>query len=285
MRSRNTLAPTREAASSISVPFLIALFLTLVASALTTPLVRAAQTGSSSASQVGINEQAQAAYRAGTTAAANNDLHTAEVQFEKVVRLVPQIEEGHSALGAVLMRLGKLPEAIKELEKAHELKPGDPSVQTNLALAYEQTGASKKAIVLFKSVEDAAQHTPGSDSASALPSYVLAAYARSLAATGQLAAATAKMKAAVAQSRKTPISMMPWAHSTHSRAIGLWLSANSKRVIQLNPKAAAAHLHLGAALLAQQQISSAIQELTLAAQMSPGKRARRHRARQSLRRE
>ena len=269
MRSCNTLAPMRGAAPSRSVPFLIALFLTLAVVALTTPLACLAQTGSSSASQVSINEQAQAAYRAGTTAAANNDLHAAEVQFEKVVRLVPQIEEGHSALGAVLMNLGKLPEAIKELEKAHELKPGDPSVQTNLALAYEQTGANKKAIVLFKSVEDAVQHGPGSDSASVLPSYVLAAYARSLAATGQLAAATAKMKTAVAESPQSP-DLHDALGSLYAQQQNWPLAVSEfQKVNQLNPKAAGAHLHLGAALLAQQQISSAIQELTLAAQMVP----------------
>jgi protein O-GlcNAc transferase len=271
MRSRNTLAPTRYAVSSKSFPFLIAFSLMFAISALTTLLACAAQTGSSPASQGSINEQAQAAYRAGTTAAANNDLQMAEVQFEKVVRLVPQIEEGHSALGAVLMRLGKLPEAIKELEKAHELKPSDSSVQINLALAYEQTGASKKAIVLFKSVEDVMQHTPGSDSASAsaLPSYVLAAYARSLAAAGQLAAATAKMKAAVAESPQIP-DLHDALGSLYAQQSN-WPSAVSEfqKVIQLNPKAAAAHLHLGAALLAQQQPSSAIQELTLAAQMLP----------------
>jgi len=120
----------------------------------------AAESASSSASQADINNEAQAAYQAGTAAAANNDFKTAEAQFEKVVRLVPQIEEGHSALGAVLAHLGKLPQAIKELETALRLKPGDISAQTNLALAYEQTGANQKAIFLFKSVEADAQRKP-----------------------------------------------------------------------------------------------------------------------------
>ena len=110
----------------------------------------AAESASSSASQADINNEAQAAYQAGTAAAANNDFKTAEAQFEKVVRLVPQIEEGHSALGAVLAHLGKLPQAIKELETALRLKPGDISAQTNLALAYEQTGANQKAIFLLR---------------------------------------------------------------------------------------------------------------------------------------
>ena len=228
-----------------------------------------AQTASSSASQAGINEEAQAAYRAGTAATANNDFKTAEVQFEKVVRLVPQIEEGHSALGAVLMRLGKLPEAIKELEKAHELKPGDASVQTNLALAYEQTGANKKAIVLFKSIDDAVQRKSASGSTTALPSYVLAAYARSLAATGQLPEATAKMKAAVAASPQSA-ELHDSLGSLHAQQRN-WSSAVNEfqKAIQLNPQLAAAHLHLGVALAAEQQRPEAIAELAVASRLSP----------------
>ena len=109
MRSGNSLVRTRAAALWKSVPSVLPLALTLSISTLITSSGFASQTASSSASQAGINEEAQAAYRAGTAAAANNDFKTAEAQFEKVVRLVPQIEEGHSALGAVLMRLGKFP--------------------------------------------------------------------------------------------------------------------------------------------------------------------------------
>ena len=269
MRSGNSLVRTRAAALWKSVPSVLPLALTLSISTLITSSGFAAQTASSSASQAGINEEAQAAYRAGTAAAANNDFNAAEAQFEKVVRLVPQIEEGHSALGAVLMRLGKLPEAIKELEKAHQLKPGDPSVQTNLALAYEQTGANQKALVLFRDIEVAQQRKPGSNSASVLPSYVLAAYARSLAATGQLPAATAKMKAAVAES--------PQSADLHDALGSLYAQQRSwplavsefQKVIQLNPKSPSAHLHLGAGLLAQQQAPAAIQELSVAVQLSP----------------
>src|ERR1700739_2836199 len=102
-----------------------------------------AQTTAPQRSQAEINEEAQAAYKAGTAPAAKNDFKTAETEFEKVVRLVPKIEEGHSALGTVLLRQGKFPEAIKELEQALALKPGDIAAQTNLAVAYEQTGAHK----------------------------------------------------------------------------------------------------------------------------------------------
>src|ERR1700683_5661346 len=116
-------------------PFRFLLVLTL---GLVTERGFAAQTASSVGSPAEITHKAQAAYRAGTTAAMNNDLKTAQVELEKVVRLVPQIEEGHSALGAVLVRVGKFSQATKELETALTLKPGDVSAQTSLAWAYEQ---------------------------------------------------------------------------------------------------------------------------------------------------
>ena len=112
----------------------------------------AAQSGSAPGAAGSVNDQVQAAYRAGAAAVANNDFKAAEVQFETVVRLMPQIEEGHSALGAVLISLGKLPAAIQELEKAVALKPGDYSTKANLALAYQETGADQKAIGLFKEI-------------------------------------------------------------------------------------------------------------------------------------
>jgi tetratricopeptide (TPR) repeat protein len=236
---------------------------------LATKLGFAAQTVSSPKSQAEINEEAQAAYRAGITAVTNNEFKTAEAQFEKVVRLVPQIEEGHSALGAVLVRLGNFPQAIKELEKAIALKPGDVSVQTNLASAYEQTGANKKAIVLFKEVEAEAQRKAAPDSSQALPSSVLVAYARALAATGQTREATDKMKLAVAESPKSA-DLHDALGSLYAQQQG-WPAAISEfqEAIQLNPSLSAPHLHLGAALLTQQQVSMAIAELTRACQLAP----------------
>ncbi|MGA2098619.1 MAG: tetratricopeptide repeat protein, partial [Candidatus Acidiferrum sp.] len=227
------------------------------------------QTNSSSAAQPSINQEALAAYSAGTAAATNNDLKTAEAQFAKFVGLEPQIEEGHSALGAVLMRLGKLPQAITELEKARELKPGDISAHINLALAYEQTGANKKALVLFREVEAEVRQKPAADSSHGLPSYVLEAYARSLAATGQLPAATSKMKAAVAESSQN--AELHDALGTLYAQQRRWSAAASefKEAVRLQPRFAAAHLHLGAALAAQQQVLAAIQELNLASAQAP----------------
>jgi tetratricopeptide (TPR) repeat protein len=61
-------------------------------------------------------QQADAAFRAGYTAASNGDLAAARQQFQRAVQLAPQIEEGHSALGAVLYQQGDYNDAIRELE-------------------------------------------------------------------------------------------------------------------------------------------------------------------------
>ncbi len=52
-------------------------------------------------------KQADAAYRAGQAALAQRDLSAAQADFEQVVRLAPQAEQGHSALGAVLVSRGR----------------------------------------------------------------------------------------------------------------------------------------------------------------------------------
>lgn len=67
-----------------------------------------------------------------------NDLNAAQAAFEKIVRLAPSAEQRHSALGAVLVRLGRTTEGILKLGKALTIQPSDSSAQLNLALAYGQ---------------------------------------------------------------------------------------------------------------------------------------------------
>ena len=94
-------------------------------------------------------KQADADYRAGVAALSRNDLNTAREDFERVVHLAPSAEQGHSALGAVLVSLGHTTEGIHELEKALAIKPSDSSAQLNLAMAYEQSGQHAKALPWF----------------------------------------------------------------------------------------------------------------------------------------
>lgn len=191
-------------------------------------------------------KEADADYRDGVAALNRNDLKTAESKFEAVVHLVPSVEQGHSALGAVLVREGQWAAGTRELEKAVSLKPDDSAAQLNLAMVYAQTGAAAKAVPLFAKLEAAASAERHS-----LPSTVLAAYARSLAGTGQRAAAIAKMRDAVAQD-----SSNPELHDELGSLYALqsdWPSAvhEFSEAIRLKNDFALAHLHLGFAYQAE----------------------------------
>lgn len=193
-------------------------------------------------------KQADADYRDGVAALNRGDLNTAQSKFEDVVRLAPAAEQGHSALGAVLVREGQMGSGIRELQKALLMRPGDESAQMNLALAYEQTGEPAKALPLFQRLEASARlekHPP--------PAQLLAAYARALAATGQSALAIARMKEAVGQNPRDP-QMHDDLGSLYAQRQD-WEPAEQEfnAAIGLNAQFAAPHLHLGFALQAEQK--------------------------------
>jgi tetratricopeptide (TPR) repeat protein len=207
--------------------------------------------------------KADAAYRAGQAALSQKDLSTAQADFEQVVRLAPQAEQGHSALGAVLASRGHLQEGIRELQKALLMHPSDSAAQMNLALAFEQTGAAAKALPLFSKLESAArtQHRE-------LPASVLAVYARALAQAHHAAQAEIKMKAAIASDPRNPelhdelgslyAQQKDWPHAQQEFAAAA----------RLNPNSPVTHLHLGLAMRAQGQVEG-LSELTTAAQLDP----------------
>ena len=207
-------------------------------------------------------KEADADYRAGVAALSHNDLNTALANFEKVVHLAPTAEQGHSALGAVFVRLGRTSEGIRELEKALAMKPGDTSAQMNLALAYVQNGQPAKALPWFAKLDAAsrAEKHP-------LPPYVLAAYARALAESQQLPAAIARMKEAVAADPRNAdlhdeLGSLYAQHQDWSHAKEAFTAA-----LEIDPSLAIAHLHLGMTLQALQQ--PALDELSKAYQLAP----------------
>lgn len=207
-------------------------------------------------------KEADADYRAGVAALSHNDLNTARADFEKVIRLAPSAEQGHSALGAVLFRLGRTSEAIRELEKALAMTPSDLSAQMNLALAYVQNGQPAKALPWFAKLDAA------NTGKHALPSYVLASYARALAETQQYPAAISRMKEAIVAD--------PESAELHDNLGSLyaqrqdWIHARQEftTALQINPDLAAVHLHLGLSLLALQQ-AGGLEELAKAYQLAP----------------
>jgi protein O-GlcNAc transferase len=209
-------------------------------------------------------KKADAAYHAGQAALSQRDLSAAQADFEQVVKLAPQAEQGHSALGAVLVSRGQVKEGIRELERALAIKNTDSTAQMNLAMAYEQIGLPGKAIPLFSRCEAEARLQKR-----ALPSYALAGYARSLAANHQTELAVTKMKAALATDSQNSelhdelgslyAQQKDWTHAQEEFAAA----------IALNPSLAVAHLHLGLVMRARDEkdgISELIQAEQLASQ-------------------
>ena len=208
-------------------------------------------------------KQADANYRAGADALTHNDLNTALEDFQKVVRLAPAAEQGHSALGAVLVRLGRTNEGIRELEKALAIQPGDSSAQLNLALAYEQSGQAAKALPLFQKLEVAAR-----TGKQELAPGTLASYGRALAASGQIGPAIARMKEAAVRDPRT--AEFQDELGTLYTKIADWPDAKQAftAAIGIRPEFAMAHLHMGLSLNALGQ-PGGLDELTKANELDP----------------
>ncbi len=208
--------------------------------------------------------QADADYHEGVEALNRNDLKTAQSKFEAVIRLAPAAEQGHSALGAVLVREGQWAAGTRELEKALTLKPNDSAAQLNLAMVYAQSGAASKAIPLFQKLDAearSAQHP--------LNAAVLAVYARSLAQNGETRRAVGEMIEAVAKDDRNA--------ELHDELGSLyamekdWAPAEQEfsEALRLTDDLASAHLHLGLVLQAEQK-PGAIEECTRAYALAPG---------------
>ncbi len=208
-------------------------------------------------------EKADALYRAGSAAFIRNDLETALSDFQKFVHLVPSAEAGHSAVGLVLLRMGRVQESVPELEQALKLKPSDAAAQMNLAIAYEQLGQPEKELVLLARMDETsrAQKRP-------LPADVSAMYARALAATHRLPAAVARMQQAVAADPHNA-DLLDSLGSLYAMQQD-WPNAerNFRAALSVNPNLASAHLHLGLALQAQHR-PGATDELAAAYRLAP----------------
>jgi len=109
-------------------------------------------------------KQADTAFHEGYAARQAGNLELARTKFAEVVHLEPKIAEGHEALGAVLVELGKPLEGAKEFEAAAKIKPSDDGIETNLALAYSQAAAkpgNERSIISSLAVREMRKY-PGS---------------------------------------------------------------------------------------------------------------------------
>jgi len=86
-----------------------------------------------------------------------DELDTALPFAEKAVQLAPKMFQARNVLGRVLLDLGQVERAIKELEEGARLAPSSPEMHFALARAYTRAGRKADAIrerELFKKLQD-----------------------------------------------------------------------------------------------------------------------------------
>ncbi len=195
-------------------------------------------------------EQADAAFKAGYAAMQAGKLEEARADFARAVRFAPQVPEAHLALGAILEQLGQHAKAIPELQKALELKPGDVLTETDLAQTQE---AAAQAAAGKGSPEEAESHL-----LKAIP--LMQAVAS---ADGSDAATTAQRNAMLAGMQDELGSVL----AQEKR----WTEAETafREAIRLMPNGAAAHMHLGVALIAAKNVAVGLEELKAAEAVAP----------------
>src|SRR6266567_4654013 len=209
--------------------------------------------------------QADAAFRAGYAAREAGQLEAARAQFAQVVKLAPQIAEGHEALGAVLLEMAKPAEAVPQLEVAARLKPNDIGIETNLALAYSQSGQAGKSLSHYKAVLSLASRP----NQPPLEATFYDAYARALASEGQPAEALAQF---AAEERMTgPRTDIEDAIGTLEAQLGRWDDARHafERALAADGANQRASVHLGVLLRERRDFADALAVLEPAIRKEP----------------
>jgi len=76
---------------------------------------------------------------------------------EKAVQLAPKMFPARNVLGRVLLELGQIDRAIKELEEGARLAPTSPEMHYALGRAYRRAGReqdAKRETALFQKLQD-----------------------------------------------------------------------------------------------------------------------------------
>ena len=78
------------------------------------------------------------------------NLRDALTLFEWLAVLDPDLYFGHAGLGVMALRIEKLDDAVRHLQRAAELKPQDPAVYTNLGEALLRQANFSEAAAAFE---------------------------------------------------------------------------------------------------------------------------------------
>lgn len=206
-------------------------------------------------------EQAEKAFRAGYAAQQAGQFEVARTQFATAVRLQPHIPEGHEALGAVLLELGKPAEAIAELQAAAKLKPGDAGIETNLAFACSQAGQAAKALPHFEAALRTAKES--------LSPAFYDAYGRALAANGKPAEALQQFK--TEEKLAGPHAEIDDAIGAMNARLAQWDDAQQalERAVAEDGNYTQARVHLGVVYRERHDLPASIAALEPAARADP----------------
>jgi tetratricopeptide (TPR) repeat protein len=96
----------------------------------------------------------------GTVYQQRGDHARAIAQFRAAIRLQPDYLAPHILLGASLLATNKVPEAVRELERAMTLGPREPLVRVELAKAYERANNLTGVVEQYRALRELAPHEP-----------------------------------------------------------------------------------------------------------------------------
>jgi tetratricopeptide (TPR) repeat protein len=85
-----------------------------------------------------------ARYNLANALAQQHHYAAAREQFDEVLKLNPDYADGHVGLGVLLVRMGRLDDAIAQFETALQIEPGNPSAQGDLAMAKKMQQKSQQ---------------------------------------------------------------------------------------------------------------------------------------------
>ena len=83
---------------------------------------------------------------AGQKALAAGDYPVAHTNFEKLVKLHPEIAEVHASLAVIDFKLRDYEHAVQEIQTAKKLKPGLPSLDSLLGMSLAELGRFEDAL-------------------------------------------------------------------------------------------------------------------------------------------
>ena len=210
-------------------------------------------------------KQATAAFREGVAARTRGDLKQAQKKFAEVVRLAPQIAEGHEALGTVLLEQGQAQQAIAELTAAEKLKPNDMGTESRLAQAYTQAGATTAALPHYAAALKLAAE-PGQ---AALDASFYEGYGRALAASDRPDEAISQFMAEEALTGRS--AALDDAIGSLYAQSKQWDNARGRfeHALTLDANYLPARIHLGVLEREQHELPEALATLKAAAEATP----------------